>query len=268
MLLMEIYGGEDLFKGTASYYSQYRPIYPSSLIRFLVECFSLDGSGNMLDLGCGTGQLTFRFSDWFGKVIGVDTDQEMIEEAKRISKEVRLENVKWHVGDLQDYKQTEDAVFKLVTIAKAFHWMDRAKVLESLYHMIPVGGGIAIIDNTFPPQVPLPWQETVNEVVQQWYGKERRAGNTTYSHPKASHSKMIEQSRFHLSAHQLPTYEQTWTIDSIIGNVYSTSYGSKRFLGEHAASFEKHLTEALVALDETGVFKEEVKITVNLALKQ
>lgn len=162
----------------------------------------------------------------------------------------------------------EDAAFKLVTIAKAFHWMDRANVLGSLYNMIPVGGGIAIIDNTFPPPALLPWQETVNEVVQQWYGKERRAGNTTYSHPKVSHSEIIEQSKFRLSIHQLPSYEQTWTIDSIIGNVYSTSYGSKRFLGNNAASFEKQLTGALLALDETGFFKEEIKITVNIALKQ
>lgn len=265
---MKTYGGKDLFKGTASYYSQFRPVYPNSLIRFLVESFSLDGKGNMLDLGCGTGQLAFRFADWFEKVVGVDTDQEMIEEARRISKEVRFENVKWHVGDLQHYKQTEATFFKLVTIAKAFHWMDRANVLESLYDMISVGGGIAIIDNTFPPQALLPWQETVNKVVQQWYGKERRAGNTTYAHPQVSHSEMIEQSRFNLYVYQLPAFEQTWTIDSIIGNLYSTSYGSKRFLGDNVASFEKHLTETLLALDETGIFKEETKITVNIALKQ
>ncbi|SES12948.1 class I SAM-dependent methyltransferase [Psychrobacillus sp. OK032] len=55
--------GKDLFEGTASFYYRFRPMHPASLIRFLVERFSLDGSGQMLDLGCGTGQLAERFSD-------------------------------------------------------------------------------------------------------------------------------------------------------------------------------------------------------------
>ncbi len=42
-------------KGTAWYYSRYRPLYSSALIRYLRFKFSLDGNGNMLDLGCGDG---------------------------------------------------------------------------------------------------------------------------------------------------------------------------------------------------------------------
>ncbi len=52
--------GKDLFEGTAGYYSRYRPLYQASLIRYLIGKFSLDGKGQMLDLGCGTGQLGFR----------------------------------------------------------------------------------------------------------------------------------------------------------------------------------------------------------------
>ncbi|WP_175989457.1 hypothetical protein [Bacillus sp. Marseille-Q1617] len=55
--------GKGLFEGTAGYFSKYRPLYPSFLVRFLVNRFSLNGEKRMLDLGCGTGQLTIRFSD-------------------------------------------------------------------------------------------------------------------------------------------------------------------------------------------------------------
>ena len=109
--------------------------------------------------------------------------------------------------------------------------MDRPRVLESLYEMIDVEGGIAIIDNYAPNNVLLPWQQTVQEVVKHWYGNERRAGNITYSHPTVSHEEIIAGSRFNLEIHQL--YEQIWTPDSIIGNHYSTSYNAKRFLGEN-----------------------------------
>ena len=260
--------GDDLFKGTAWYYSQYRPLYSSSLIRYLRNKFSLDGNSNMLDLGCGDGRLSLRFSDWFEKVVGLDTEPEMIQEAERISKEIRAENTEWLIGDLEKYKRNNNTTFRLVTIAKAFHWMDRPRVLESLYEMIVVGGGIAIIDNYSPNEVLLPWQQTVQEVVKHWYGNERRAGNITYSHPTVSHEEIISGSKFDLEIHQLTSYEQIWTLDSIIGNHYSSSFGAKRFLGKNVDLFEKHLKDELLAIDKNGVFKEQINTSVKLALKK
>jgi len=138
--------GTDLFKETAGYYSRYRPLYPSSLIRFLVDKFSLDGEGRMLDLGCGTGQLTLRFSDWFTEIIGVDTEQEMVEEAQRLTVESRVSNVNWLQGRAEELAKDWGS-FRLVTIAKAFHWMDRERILEILHKSTNDNGGLAIIDN-------------------------------------------------------------------------------------------------------------------------
>lgn len=259
--------GEELFKGTAKYYSSYRPMYPSNLIRFLIDRFSLDGKGQMLDIGCGTGQLAFRFSDWFEHIVGIDTEPEMIEEGKRLSVETRVENIEWFIGDIDKYKQKSDKTYRFITIAKAFHWMDREKVLDTLYEMVTYGGGIAIIDSFSPKQEPLPWQKTVNEVVKQWYGTERRAGNTTYSHPKVSHQEIVDRSKFDLEKHDLPPYEQVWTIDSILGNLYSTSYGSKRFLGENVTAFENQLKEELLKIDNTGSFGEQINLSIKLAVK-
>ena len=75
--------GDDLFKGTAWYYSRYRPLHSSNLIRYLRNKFSLDGNGNILDLGCGDGRLSLRFSDWFETVVGLDTEPKMIQEGKK-----------------------------------------------------------------------------------------------------------------------------------------------------------------------------------------
>lgn len=259
--------GQDLFKGAAKYYSKYRPLYPASLIRFLVKRFSLDGNGKMLDLGCGTGQLALRFSDWFEQIVGIDLDLEMIQEAKRLTTELRAENMNWFNGDIDSYRENYKEPFRLVTIAKAFHWMDRTVLHETLYDMVSLNGGVAIIDNYSPNKEILPWQKKVNEVVKQWYGEERRAGNTTYSHPTISHQEVIEKSPFDLEVYQMPTYDQIWTVDSIIGNIYSTSYGSKRFLGERAQLFEDHLREELLAVNETGIFKEKIETSVKLAIK-
>ncbi len=263
-----VYYGDDLFKGTAKYYSKYRPIYPASLIRYLIRKFSLDGKGHLLDLGCGTGQLAFRFSDWFEKIVGIDTDPEMITEAIDLSKDMRIENIQFFNGNLDKYKVNAHTFFKLVTIAKAFHWMDREMVLETLYEMIPYEGGIAIIDSYSPNKELSPWQKTVNEVVKQWYGHVRRAGDTTYSHPTISHQQIVANSKFELDVYQLPTYEYYWSVETIIGHLYSTSFGAKRFLGDNVNSFEQNLREELLSIEETGVFKEQVNITVIMALKK
>ncbi|WP_214483759.1 class I SAM-dependent methyltransferase [Bacillus sp. SM2101] len=263
---MSIYGNE-LFKGAASYYSKYRPTYSSSLIRFLVNKFSLNGEQQLLDLGCGTGHLTIRFSDWCNKIVAIDIEPEMIAEAQRLHKEIRFGNIQWFKGTLKEYKQSTNEKFELVTIAKAFHWMDRKKVLEELFELVSDAGGVAIIDNYAPHKKLTVWQEQLDEVKAYWYGKERRAGNVTYSHPKESHEEVIANSKFKLENHLLPTYEIHWTVESILGNLYSTSYGSKRFLGNNVEAFERDLKKALLEVDESGIYKEKIELSVKLGIK-
>ncbi|UOQ93477.1 class I SAM-dependent methyltransferase [Halobacillus shinanisalinarum] len=260
--------GSDLFKGAAQYYSKYRPMYPASLVRFLVDRCALSGGEQLLDLGCGTGQLTIRFSDWCHKIVGIDTEPEMIKEASRIHNELRFGNIEWFSGSLEYYRKNNDEKFKLVTIAKAFHWMDRAKVLEHLYDMVTVDGGVSIIDNYNPASKLTTWQITLNEVVKHWYGSERKAGNTIYDHPNESHEDILSNSSFHVEIHELPPYEITWTIETILGNLYSTSYGSKRFLGNKVEAFEHDLRSSLLAINNSGIFKEQVDLSVKLGIKE
>jgi len=48
----------------------------------------------------------------------------------------------------------------------------------------------------------------------------------------------------------------TWTIEAIIGNLYSTSFCSKNVLGDNSAAFEADLRAALLALDPSGIYCE------------
>lgn len=136
--------GNDLFSGTARYYSLYRPLYPDTLIRFLIHKFALDGTGQMLDLGCGDGRLALRFVDWFETIVGVDQEPEMIEEARYLQKESRHDNIEWFTGNLEKFNAQQKKTFKMITIAKAFHWMEREKTLEMLFDMSSLGEGLQL----------------------------------------------------------------------------------------------------------------------------
>lgn len=260
--------GSELFKGTAWYYSRYRPLYPSSLIRLLVNKFALSGEGRLLDLGCGTGQLALRFNDWFDEIIGVDTEAEMLDEANRLSIDNRVENVKWLHGRAEE-RASNWGSFRLTIMAKSFHWMDRESILELLYQSTDENGGIAIIDAYNEQQELLPWQLKVNEIVKHWLGDERKAGNGIYSHPKEKHEDIVAKSSFvDVERHVLPNYTYAWTVDSIIGNLYSTSYASRRLFGDNKEQFEEELKSALLDIDSMGVFTEEMSVSIITAIKR
>jgi SAM-dependent methyltransferase len=76
----------DLFRGTATFYSRFRPPYPPALLDDLVERVRPSGEGRMLDLACGTGQVALPLSGHFTEVIAVDQEVEMIEEGRRLAR--------------------------------------------------------------------------------------------------------------------------------------------------------------------------------------
>ncbi len=256
--------GKNVFKGASGYYASYRPVYPSLLIRTLMDEFSLDGEGNILDLGCGPGTMAVRLADWAERTVGIDTEPEMIQEAKRIHSVIRNGQVEWFTGTWEKYKAANHLRFKLVTIAKAFHWMDRDGILEALYDRVEGGGGIAIIDDYVPERKREPWQEELDAIIRKWYGQERRAGNSTYTHPVERHEAIIRRSRFTYEEITLPPYTIHWTIESILGNLYSTSYGAIRFLGDNIVPFEE---EVKLALEGLAPYTEPVTLSMKIARK-
>lgn len=66
---------KELFKNTAYYYTKYRMGYPSEFFTYIIHFFNLNGKGRLLDLGCGTGQLTIPFAKYFEEVIGLDPNK-------------------------------------------------------------------------------------------------------------------------------------------------------------------------------------------------
>ena len=58
----------------------------------------LDGSGRLLDLGCGPGTLTLPLAPHFAEVAAIDPDEGMIAEARKAG----AANVDWRIGRAAD----------------------------------------------------------------------------------------------------------------------------------------------------------------------
>lgn len=82
----------------------------------LLEWLDLQADETVLDLGCGTGQLTAQLAATGATVIGIDSDPTMIEAARS-----RLPDADLRVADGHDFAVDEavDAVFSNA----ALHWM-------------------------------------------------------------------------------------------------------------------------------------------------
>jgi hypothetical protein len=64
---------------------------------------------------------------------------------------------------------------RLVTIGRAFHWMDRPRTLAVLDGLVERGGAVCLFGNTYPAVSENAWQAAFQEVVDR-YGADDPAG--------------------------------------------------------------------------------------------
>lgn len=260
-----------LFQGAAWYYARYRSKYPQALFDLLTDIFKLDGTGRLLDLGCGAGLVGIPFSDRFAEVVGLDPDPEMLKEAEDQATEVGATNIRW-IHDRAESISQELGKFQIVTMGRSFHWMERELVLSKLDSLVVDGGAIVILqtnDNAWDSDHP--WKKTAIAIVKRWLGERRRTGQGGEGEWKpldVPHEEVLKQSSFS----RLETYkvksQQTWTIDSYLGYIYSTAFGLPSFFGENREKFEADLRASLLAVEPSGEFTEELPVTALVAWKQ
>jgi SAM-dependent methyltransferase len=235
----------------------------------VIDRFRLDGSGRLLDLGCGTGEIAVPLATHVEEAVALDADAEMIEEARRRSERDHVTNVRWLVMPAESIGP-ELGRFRLVTVGSAFHWMNRALVLERCHEQLTPDGGITVVGfvgGTFWGS-DVPWEQAVVEVIRRWLGPERRAGAGTFRpEDQPRHEEVLARSAFvDLQAGEI-SVPHVWTIDTLIGHLYSTSFCSPVLLGPNQAAFEADLRRTLLSLNPAGQFEQTLVAHYILASK-
>ncbi|MHB8383459.1 MAG: hypothetical protein ACYDC3_14125 [Candidatus Binataceae bacterium] len=145
-------------------------------------------------------------------------------------------------------------------MGNSFHWMDRARTLDSLYDLIVEGGGLAVVGHGAPFQAPRPtvWRVAINRVVRKYLGDRSLPWDQDPPPPpEERHDGYLARSRFKDVTTYQESFDIEWTIDSMIGNLYSTSFCNRRLLGDRAEAFERDLRSAILAVEPSGILRGE-----------
>ncbi|MFJ3214431.1 class I SAM-dependent methyltransferase [Kitasatospora sp. NPDC086801] len=255
-----------LFTGTASYYRQYRPGIPEEVATVLDQAVASGKPRRLLDIGTGTGLVAEALLGRFDDIIAIDNDTDMLKAAEealqpQLPDGARLSLIE---STAEDFKPPTGWQADLVTICRAFHWLDQATVLALLDDQVAVGGAVAIFgDNSFWA-ADSPWKQSVRAVVQSFLGEERRAGNSTFKHHNRPYSEIMEESPFNRVEEIRVPVHRTWSTNSILGYLYSTSFAAPHLFGGRLDEFEAAVETALAQHSTEDVFPEDNEFLIRI----
>jgi ubiquinone/menaquinone biosynthesis C-methylase UbiE len=103
------------------------------------------GYFKVLDVGCGTGELTYKIKAHFAEaeVHGADLSKTMIEKAEK-KNHARL--VSFKIGDVEDLPYDDDS-FDVITCSHSFHhYPNKEKAMSEMYRVLKPNGRLMIVD--------------------------------------------------------------------------------------------------------------------------
>ncbi len=257
---------ETLFAGTAPYYVRGRLPYAAGLADAIRDALALDGSGRLIDVGCGPGTIALLLAHLFAEVVGVDPDKGMLVEARREAAKARVTNACW-VKMRAEELPGDLGVFRVTTFSRSFHWMDRDPVAAIMLRMLEPRGRGAFVQVSFqdgaPPITtamphPPPPEEAIGELVRRYLGPDRRAGQGIRNTSPGGETIVLERAGF-----QPPQIVQVASdavlersSDDQVAHVFSQSQYAPHLFGERQAEFEAELRALLTKASPSGLFSE------------
>ncbi|WP_019547876.1 class I SAM-dependent methyltransferase [Streptomyces sulphureus] len=257
-----------LFTGTASYYRRFRPGIPEDVAAVLDQASPAQANAprRLLDLGTGTGLVAEALLGRFDDIIAVDNDADMLAVAASALRPELPEHSHLTLVEstAEDFVPPDGWKAGLVTICRAFHWLDQPTVLRLLDNQVAPDGAVAIFgDNSFWT-VGSPWKEAVRGVIKTFLGEERRAGSGTFRHHNRPYSEIMEESPFDQVEEVLIPVQRTWTAETILGYLYSTTFAAPHLFGDRLGEFEAAVKQRLAEFSDDDTFPEDNEFLIRL----
>ncbi|HKE64424.1 MAG TPA: methyltransferase domain-containing protein [Micromonosporaceae bacterium] len=249
------FGGE-----VARLYEKYRRGYPTAVIHTIVDAFALDGRDTVIDLGCGTGQLTVPVARRVGWAVGVDPEADMLWLARGHPDR----NITWRLGSGENLPEIAQRAapqpIGAVTVAVALHWMDDVAVFGTAHDSVRPGGGVAVVTNGKPLwQVDTGWAAELRAFLERHRGRAADQHCGTDDESQQRYRTHLASAGFAVTERHV-RYDDDLDFDRLYGMVLSAHSLAMLPRGDDRARFRDALHDAL----GDGPFPETVDVSVIL----
>jgi SAM-dependent methyltransferase len=214
------FGGE-----VADFYHRYRHGYPAAVIDILADVFPLTAHDLVVDLGCGTGQLTVPIARRVRAVVGMDPEPDMLRRARQTAREADVPNVSWMLGADTDLPALRGLLghraIAAVTVGQALHWMRCDEVFGSVGQLARPGGGVAVVTNGTPLWLQeSAWSRGLREFLGRWLGRKLTSWCGTDEETQQRYREALAMAGFETLTAAVD-YVAELSFDQLVGGVYS-----------------------------------------------
>lgn len=239
--------------------------YPPALPDAFRDALGLDGTGRLLDVGCGPGSVTIPLAPLYEQVVGVDADAAMVAEARSAAADAGVRNARWLVSRAEDLP-TSTGTFRTVTLAQSFHWFDRPRVAALLRGRLDDDGALVHVQAITHRGDPaggaarVPPHDEVRALVRRYLGEHRRAGASTLTGGTPSGEAEVLRRNGFQGPERFPVPDDRGPVerseDQVVAAVLSLSWAAPHLFGGRLDDFVADLRSVLRATAPDGLFAE------------
>jgi trans-aconitate methyltransferase len=223
-----------------------RPAYPSQLFDLLRQLIQ-DTPSVVLDLGCGTGDISRPLAPFVDHIDAIDPSHAMIT-LGQVLPGGQHTHIHWVVSSAEDFSYHH--AYALVITAESLHWMDWYTVLPRIHQSLTSQGRLAIVlGRGFRAK---PWAASVSHLIAEY------STNREYQ-PYDLLEELTKRNLFVPEQHvQTQPVRFSQSLEDYIESFHSRNGLSRERMGASATAFDEQLRNIIVQYQPDPILEFEL----------